>query len=557
MLSGLREPYFARWRICLGGTVAAGWAPGWYPDNRDRALVRWWDGNQWTGHTQPAQPVPVPAVESGWHGAATGVDGQHAKPSGRKRDLQTEVERLQRVVESMGVRQQEELRAEISRLQGELPRLRGEHQDLAAVLGRMRAEAAWLAEQRGQAASIQAELQQLQHQRDAVVANVAEVSRLTAELPGLRSEHADLSNRLVETREIAILQEAGIYQYRHPLDDAVAYKARLAGIQARVKDAVKAGSAVRAATNWTVNSSAREGAKMVKEFSKLMLRAYNNEADNAVHSMKPYTLESSIQRLEKARETISRLGATMHIQITDSYHRLRVEELELTADYLAKTAEEKERAREERARLREEEIARREYEREQDRLRKEYAHYDTTAATLRQHGDTEGAERAQAKLTEIQDAIDGINRRAANIRAGHVYVISNIGAFGEDMVKIGMTRRLDPNDRIRELGDASVPFHYDVHALVFSDDAVGLETRLHHELADRRVNLVNLRREFFRVTPAEVRDTLLRHQGSIVQWVDEPEAAEWRQSETTRRELMSSQSSPQVLSRSSSWSSPP
>ena len=537
--------------------MAAGWAPGWYPDNRDRALVRWWDGNQWTGHTQPAQPVPVPAVESGWHGAATGVDGQHVKPSGRKRDLQTEVERLQRVVEGMGVRQQEELRAEISRLQGELPRLRGEHHDLAAVLGRMRAEAAWLAEQRGQVASIQAELQQLQHQRDAVAANVAEVSRLTAELPGLRSEHADLSNRLVETREIVILQEAGIYQYRHPLDDAVAYKARLAGIQARIKDAVKAGSAVRAATNWTVNSSAREGAKMVKEFSKLMLRAYNNEADNAVHSMKPYTLESSIQRLEKARETISRLGATMHIQVTDPYHRLRVEELELTADYLAKTAEEKERAREERARLREEEIARREYEREQDRLRKEYAHYDTTAATLRQHGDTEGAERAQAKLTEIQDAIDGINRRAANIRAGHVYVISNIGAFGEKMVKIGMTRRLDPNDRIRELGDASVPFHYDVHALVFSDDAVGLETRLHHELADRRVNLVNLRREFFRVTPAEVRDTLLRHQGSIVQWIDEPEAAEWRQSETTRRELMSSQSSPQTQSRSAAWSSPP
>src|SRR6202034_3984544 len=131
------------------------------------------------------------------------------------------------------------------------------------------------------------------------------------------------------------------------------------------------------------------------------------------------------------------------------------------------------------------------------------------------------------------------------IRAGYVYVISNVGAFGPRMVKIGMTRRLDPMDRIRELGDASVPFRYDVHALVFSDDAVGLETRLHHELADRRVNLVNLRREFFRVTPAEVRDTLLRHQGSIVQWIDEPEAAEWRQSETTRRELMSSQSSPQ------------
>ena len=108
----------------------------------------------------------------------------------------------------------------------------------------------------------------------------------------------------------------------------------------------------------------------------------------------------------------------MNIQITDSYHRLRVQELELTADYLAKTAEEKERAREERARLREEEIARREYEREQERLRKEYAHYQATAAALREQGDLDGAARTEARLTEIQDAIDGINRRAANVRAG-------------------------------------------------------------------------------------------------------------------------------------------
>jgi Meiotically Up-regulated Gene 113 (MUG113) protein len=112
------------------------------------------------------------------------------------------------------------------------------------------------------------------------------------------------------------------------------------------------------------------------------------------------------------------------------------------------------------------------------------------------------------------------------------------------MVKIGMTRRLDPHDRVRELGDASVPFHYDVHALIFSDDAVGLETRLHHEFADRRVNLVNLRREFFRVTPSEVRDALISHQGSIIEWVDAPEAAEWRQSETSRRQTAAATDAP-------------
>ena len=129
-------------------------------------------------------------------------------------------------------------------------------------------------------------------------------------------------------------------------------------------------------------------------------------------------------------------------------------------------------------------------------------------------------------MIEIQDSIDGINRRAAKIRAGHVYVISNVGAFGPNMVKIGMTRRLEPLDRVRELGDASVPFHYDVHAMIFSDDAVSLETSLHHQLADRRVNLVNLGREFFRVTPAEVRDLLAGREASIISWVDDPETTE-------------------------------
>jgi hypothetical protein len=438
------------------------------------------------------------------------------------------------------VRERDGLRAEIGWLRGELPQLRAEHQKLLGAVESLRDEVRRLTQDRLQMLTVQADLAQLESRRTSLAAAVSDAERLAARAGTLRAEQKELSAQLVETRETQILQEAGVYEYRHPLDDAIAYKVKLTGVQARIKDAVKAGTAVAGSTSWTVNNSAAEGKRMVREFSRLMLRAYNNEADNAVRSMKPYALESSVARLQKARETISKLGGTMKINVTDSYHRLRTEELELTADYLAKTAEEKERAREERARLREQEIARREVEREQERLRKELAHYDAAAAALRTKGDTEAADQAAAKLTEIQDAIDGLSRRAANIRAGHVYVISNVGAFGPDMVKIGMTRRLDPYDRVRELGDASVPFRYDVHALIFSDDAVGLETRLHHHFADRRVNLVNLRREFFRITPAEVRDVLLRHQGSIIEWIDDPEAAEWRQSETSRRQLETS-----------------
>lgn len=149
--------------------------------------------------------------------------------------------------------------------------------------------------------------------------------------------------------------------------------------------------------------------------------------------------------------------------------------------------------------------------------------------------DTAAAEELQAKVAEIERAIEGVQARAANIRAGYVYVISNLGAFGERMVKIGLTRRLDPRDRIYELGDASVPFRFDVHALVLSDDAVGLEARLHQALAHVRVNLVNPRREFFYATPGEVRALLAQHAGHLLDFVDEPEASEWRQSEGERR----------------------
>ncbi len=520
------------------GTVAA----GWYQDYQDAALLRWWDGAQWTAHTQPRLgPRPVAAAaKAGAASAVPGtaaaqlVSGRHERRPVSKRDLNAEVDRLRQALDGLGVTEREQLAAEVGRLRDEAARLRGEYAQLSAAVIPLRAETAELTAQQAQAASLQAEAHQLRQRRDALAAEVSGLQQLVTEVPALRAEQAQLSAQLVETREIVVLQEAGIYQYRHPLDDAIAYKARLAGVQARIKDAVKAGTAVKGATNWTVNGSATAGARMVREFSKLMLRAYNNEAEHAVASMKSYALDSSIARLQKARETITRLGGTMNITVTDSYHRLRVEELELTADYLAKVAEQKEREREERARLREEQIARREYEREQERLRKELAHYQTAITALRDRGDVGGADQAEAKLTEIQDAIDGITRRAANIRAGHVYVISNIGAFGEDVVKIGMTRRLDPMDRIRELGDASVPFRYDVHAMVFSDDAVGLETHLHRHLAGQRINLVNMRREFFRARPAEIRDILTRLDASIVEWVDEPEALEWRQSQQAR-----------------------
>jgi seryl-tRNA synthetase len=219
----------------------------------------------------------------------------------------------------------------------------------------------------------------------------------------------------------------------------------------------------------------------------------------------------------------------MQIRISPSYYQLRVDELELTADFLQKQAEEKEIERQERDRMREERKAQQEIEREREKLEKEKQHYANALEALEAKGDQEGVQRLQVQLAEVDQAIESVEARAANTRAGYVYVISNIGSFGEKMVKVGLTRRLDPMDRIRELSDASVPFNFDVHALFFSNDAVGIESAMHERLTGSRVNIVNRRREFFHATPLEVKIHLGELTGELLEFREVAEAIEYRQ----------------------------
>jgi hypothetical protein len=346
----------------------------------------------------------------------------------------------------------------------------------------------------------------------------------------LKVQLEEARKAIVATEDLALLQEAGIYHYRHPLTDAVAYEKKLAEIDDEIKTMTrKDGGAVLATTSWTVNGSAAQGRTMVRDFSKLMLRAFNAEADNLVRGLKPYKVTAAIERLKKVADTIERLGKTMQIRISPPYYQLRVRELELTADFLQKQAAEKEAERIERERLREERKVEQEIERERARLEKERQHYANALEALVAKGDEAGAARLRGQLDDVQRAIEDVDYRAANIRAGYVYVISNIGSFGERMVKVGMTRRLDPMDRIRELSDASVPFNFDIHALFFSKDAVGIETAMHERMVDVRVNIVNRRREFFRASPLEVKAHLAELAGELLQFHDVPEALEYRQ----------------------------
>ena len=335
---------------------------------------------------------------------------------------------------------------------------------------------------------------------------------------------------IVQTDELALLQEAGVYQYRHPLTDAVAYQQALDVVEAQIKEMVKKdGGAVLATTSWSVNGSEAQGRTMVRDFSKLMLRAFNAEADNLVRGLKPFKLGSAIERLTKVADVIEKLGRTMHIRIAPSFLGVRVRELELTADFRRKEAEQKELERVERERLREERKVQQEIERERLRLDKERKHVMNALAVLEAQGNEAAAERVREQLADVQRAIADVDYRAANIRAGYVYVISNLGSFGESIIKVGMTRRLDPMDRIRELSDASVPFNFDIHALFFSKDAVGIETAMHERLAARRINLVNHRREFFRATPGEAKAHLLDLAGELLQFQELAEALEYRE----------------------------
>lgn len=370
------------------------------------------------------------------------------------------------------------------------------------------------------------------------------------DLDDLLDKVEQAKRELVELNDELLLQQVGIYEYHHPLENAEQYKDALATVRQDVKNFVKNGTAILASDRFAYNNSLAQGRKMTSDFSKLMLRAYNAEADNCVRSVRAGTVASAKKRLERSVESIAKLGKMMEMRVAPEYHGIRLREIELTGDYMFKLQEEREAARAERERLREEKRAEVELQAERERLEKERDHYENALTRLTEQGKQAEADELRQRLAAIDDAITQNDYRIANIRAGYVYVISNIGAFGKNVVKIGMTRRLEPRDRILELGDASVPFPFDVHLLHFSEDAVALENELHKMFADRRLNQVNLRREFFFATPQEIRTTLVEKLGNILEFNETPEATQYFQSRSMWPDLL--RQSPEGDSRSSS-----
>ncbi|MFD0046578.1 DUF4041 domain-containing protein [Pseudarthrobacter scleromae] len=363
---------------------------------------------------------------------------------------------------------------------------------------------------------------------------VSSISSAERELAAINAELAAVRGEILDVRQIADRHNVGFYDYEHPAETSVKLAGELAAVRGRIKDKLREKTAVTTVSGFTFNGSTKEGSKFVRDLSALLLRAYNAEAENCVKTVKAGNLHTAAARLEKAREQIAKRGTMIGLQITNAFHSLREQELELAARHLEAVAIQKQMEAEARAEAREAAKAQREWEALKAKQQKEVDHYANVLVQLQAAGDLEGVQRVQEQLEDAEAKLADAEDNALNTRAGYVYVISNLGAFGEGVVKIGMTRRLNPMERVRELGDASVPFLFDVHALFFSKDAVGIETMLHQHFAGQRVNLVNLRREYFYASPSDVKDALVEHHVELVEYQENAPAEEFAASKDLR-----------------------
>jgi hypothetical protein len=256
---------------------------------------------------------------------------------------------------------------------------------------------------------------------------------------------------------------------------------------------------------------------------KLMLTAFNIECDELIGKVKPSSFPRTLERIEKLANTLEKSASSLHCGFEIQYVELKYEECRLQYQFMLKKQQEQEEQKLIRDQMREEQKAIKEYEKAVAEAEKEERMYrdmlGKARAELRKVSEEDRVITEQkiadleAKLAEAEAKEQRAKSMAEQTRKGHVYVISNVGSFGHDIYKIGLTRRLEPMDRVKELGDASVPFTFDVHAMIYVDDAPSLERALHKEFSQSRVNAVNHRKEFFRTDLDSIKDTVERVAG--------------------------------------------
>jgi hypothetical protein len=445
----------------------------------------------------------------------------------------------------------EQLRTELSAARGGITRARAEAksaQDLAST--------------------VQRELLAAQEVVNAATRDPEELERIRRDIVRTKEQFDAADRELRSVEEALDIQSFGFYAPKYGFESSAHYTARLKGTRDEQQMLIKEEKAAPCNTTWSVGGSAVEGKKMIRQQSKLMLRAFNGECDAAIAKVRYDNAAMLEQRLKKAYDDINKLGAVQRVFISRPYFDLKLAELHLVHEHREKVQQEKEEQKRIKEQMREEQKAQEEIDRAKaeaekeetksaaalDRARADLAAAEAAAAieaakieaTGVEANFAEAARTATAKQHEKLEALvnrletdlkDALDRKAKAIaraqltKSGHVYVLSNIGSFGDGIYKIGMTRRLEPLERVDELGDASVPFPFDVHAIIYCEDAPALEGKLHRAFAARRVNMVNHRKEYFRVTLDEIRDTVQSLHG-LVTFLLVPSAEEYRRTQS-------------------------
>lgn len=389
-----------------------------------------------------------------------------------------------------------------------------------------------------EALEIQKLVEQEKTKLDAVRSAIQSAER---DVAALAQQSSELKGQILVFEETLLLESFALYEPKFKLGASHEYKTRLDGVRDRQKAMIKNGEAATGNMDWQVNGSKVEGRKLVNDMLKLVIRSFNNESDYCVDNVKFDNIELGEKRIRQSFDACNRLGRVMTVRLSESYLNLKLDELHLAHEFQVKKQEEKEEAKRVREELREQQKLEQEIRAAREKIAKERKHFTAALRDLHARLEKSSTEEERAllsiKIAEVAASkanLDSeekmIDYREQNAKAGYVYVISNVGAFGEGVYKIGMTRRLDPMERIDELGDASVPFWFDVHAMVFSDNAPSLEAKLHLRFAAGRLNKVNGRKEFFRADIAEIESIIRENYDTAVEVTHEAAAEQYRES---------------------------
>ena len=368
-----------------------------------------------------------------------------------------------------------------------------------------------------------------------------DIIKYKSQLDGIIREISNKRQELIDVEDEIELQECAIYEPRYDFATSLQYKEELDEVRQYQKDMIKDKSAVIYSENWTVDGSLAKGRKMTNGNIKVILRCFNSECEAAINKIKYNNIHTIEKRIQTSFNILNQAFKTAKVAITEDYLDLKFDELYLGYEFERKKAEEKEALREQREKEREEKALQKEVENKKKKINKEITHLQKLVKELNLRlAETKDENEKNAILSQLEAANQNIKEytdeekeldyRLENLGAGYVYIISNIGAFGKDIFKIGVTRRLDPLERINELSSASVPFKFDVHALIFSYNAYQLETELHNKFSKNRVNKVNNRKEFFKVSIDDLEKELMNYKDLTIEFTKTPDAEEYNES---------------------------